>query len=67
MPQTVKDFMSHSISFHEPITVVSVATTFYARADMGLSFQLDILTDTPPTRRPYHVVSKNGKKSLPLM
>ena len=36
-------------------------------ADIVASFERYILIITPPTRRPHHVVSKNCKKSLPLM
>ena len=41
--------------------------THHTYAEVRLSCEHDILIVTTPSRRPYHVVSTEGKRSLPLM
>ena len=67
-----KFFISDSISFHDTITLISVATsghylTHHTYVEVRWSCEHGILIVTTPSRRPYHVVSTEGKRSLPLM
>ena len=66
------NFTSYSISFHDAITLISVAAsghymTHHTYAEVRWSCEHDILIVTTPSRRSYHVVSTEGKRSLPLM